>query len=445
MGPPDSAPASRARYVVVLWLCGMAGVLYIDRICMGQAAEPIQRELRLSDRQLSYVAMAFTLAYGLFEVPTGRLGDRFGGRRVLTRVALWWSLFTALTGVASGLGSLLASRVLFGAGEAGAFPNAARVIKRWFPLAERGRVQGLLLTASQLGSVVAPTLAAYVIEAIGWRLMFAPFAVLGVAWAVGFWWWFRDDPAAHPAVNQAELAHIRAGLPPEPAPGPISWRRVLRSRGVLTLGVLMGLGSAYTYFFYSWYAKYLQAARDVRNVEAGWLTSLVMTGAPAGVFLGGFLADRITRRAANTVRARRYVGAACYLAAAACMFAGTRCDSALAMSAFFAASTFFMHLALPNWWSVAIPQGGRHVGALFGLMNGTGAFGALASQYFVGEFASARKDLGLTAREQWDPLLLAYVAVLLCGAVAWVAYRFRPLPVTAPSEQRRSDISSHLP
>jgi MFS family permease len=414
--------------VVVIWLCGMAGVLYLDRICMGQAVEPIQRELRLSNERMGLVAMAFTLAYGLFEVPTGRLGDRIGGRRVLTRVVLWWSLFTALTGTAWGFTSLLVVRFLFGAGEAGAFPNAARAISRWFPVRERGRVQGLLLTASQLGSVVAPTLAAHVIEAVGWRWMFAAFAVTGVVWAAGFWWWFRDDPATHPAVSAAELAHIRDGLPPAEAdPGPVPWRAVLANRGVLTLGLLMGLGAAYTYFFYFWFPKFLLAARNVRNVEAGWLTSLVMTGAPAGVFVGGFLADRITRRAFDTVRARRRVGAVCYLAAAACMFAGTRCDSALAMSALFAASTFCMHLALPNWWSVAIPQGGRHVGALFGLMNGTGALGAAASQLFVGIFADARKDLGLSAREQWDPLLLVYVVLLVCGAATWEAYRFRPL------------------
>src|SRR5262249_38361922 len=126
---------------------------------------------------------------------------------------------------------------------------------------------------------------------------------------------------------------------------------------------------------------------------------------------------------------------ACYLVAAACMFAGTRCDGALAMSAFFAASTFFMHLSLPNWWSVAIPQGGRHVGAVFGLMNGMGAFGAMASQFYVGAFADARKKLGLTGREQWDPLLLVYVVVLACGSAAWLAYRFRPLEAAPQTNQ----------
>ena len=158
--------------------------------------------------------MAFSLAYGLCEIPTGRMGDRFGSRTVLTRIVVWWSIFTGLTGACSGLLTLVIVRFLFGAGEAGAFPNAARVIARWYPVHERGRVQGVMLAAAQFGAVLAPVGAAQLIEHLGWRWSFGVFGLLGVAWAVGFWWWFRDDPAEHSAVNAAELAVIHAGLPP---------------------------------------------------------------------------------------------------------------------------------------------------------------------------------------------------------------------------------------
>ena len=185
----------------------------------------------------------------------------------------------------------------------------------------------------------------------------------------------------------------------------------------------MGLGAAFTYFFYSWYSKFLQAGREVNNIEAGWLTSLVMAGAPAGVFLGGFLADRITRRAAEPVRARRYLGAACYLAAAACMFAGTRCDGALAMSGFFAASTFFMHVALPNWWSVAIPQCGRHVGAVRPDERRRRVRGDGIAVLRQGLFRRTHQDLGLTAREQWDQCCWRTLPCWFAGAAVWAAYR----------------------
>src|SRR5262245_13388958 len=142
MGDLDATAArpTRVRYGPLAFLCALCFVLYIDRVCISQAAESMQDELGLDSTQMGLVFGAFTLAYGLFEVPTGRLGDRYGSRRVLVRIVLWWSAFTALTGAAWGLAALLAIRFLFGAGEAGAYPNAARVMSRWFPAGERGRV-----------------------------------------------------------------------------------------------------------------------------------------------------------------------------------------------------------------------------------------------------------------------------------------------------------------
>src|SRR5258706_560804 len=154
MSSPESEepelPPTRARFVVAAWLCGLSSILYLDRICMAQAVKPIRDELGLSNTEISYVAMAFTLSYGLCGVPVGRWGDKGGPRSVLTRIVLAWSLFTAMTGVATGLLTLILVRFMFGAAEAGAFPNAAKVMQRWFPASERGRVQGVMLAFAQI-------------------------------------------------------------------------------------------------------------------------------------------------------------------------------------------------------------------------------------------------------------------------------------------------------
>lgn len=421
-------PATRTRFVVALWLCGLAAVLYLDRICMSQAVKPIQDELGLTKSQMSYVLMAFTLAYGLFEIPSGRLGDRFGSRNVLTRIVLWWSVFTALTGTATGLVTLVVMRFLFGAGEAGAFPNAARVIARWFPHHERGRVQGIMLGSAQLGAVAAPTVAAQLIEVIGWRWAFAVFGALGVVWAFGFWWWFRDDPAKHTAVSKEELAIIRAdAVPVDIDPGTIPWRAILTNRGIIVLSCIMVFGAFYTYFFYSWLSNYLMEAREVPNTRAGWLTSGVMVGSALGTLFGGWVADRIPHWLGDAILARRLLAVGCYLMSAACLLAAVRSDDATAFAALCGASMCLMHITLPNWWSLAIPQGGRHIGTVFGLMNGLGVLGAMSSQWFVGAFADWRKGLGYVGREQWDPMFGVYVGVLVLNAVAWWLYRFRPL------------------
>jgi sugar phosphate permease len=434
---PDLTP-TRARFVVAAWLCGLSGILYLDRICMAQAVKPIRDELGLSNTEASYVAMAFTLAYGLCAVPVGRWGDRSGPRGVLTRIVLAWSAFTALTGAATGLLTLVLVRFIFGAAEAGAFPNAAKVMSRWFPVSERGRVQGIMLAFAQFGAVAAPAAAAYLIDLSGWRVSFFVFGLLGVAWAVGFWLWFRDDPAAHPGVNAAEVAVIREGAQTEPEktdPGPVPWGEVLTNRGIIVLSCIMVLGAFFTYFFYTWFPAYLQDARGVDNQTAGWLASLVNGGSAVGMLVGGWLADRISRLR-DPIPARRYLGLCSFFTAAGCLFAGIRCDDALSVALFFTAAFCVMHFTLPNWWSVVIPQSGRHVGTLFGLTNGIGVMGALASQGFVGWFTDHQKTAhGLTGRAGWDPLFDVYVGVLLCGGIAWWLYRFTPLSESTPQPE----------
>lgn len=428
MSIAEDARPTRARFTLAGWLCGLAAVLYLDRLCLAQAVDPIQTEIGLSNTEIGYVAMAFTLAYGVFQVPMGRLGDRFGSRLVLTGVVLAWSVFTGLTGAAQGLAMLIAVRFLFGVAEAGAYPNAARIMPRWFPLGERGRVQGVMLASAQIGAVATPVAAAYLIQLAGWRWMFVGFAVLGCAWALGFWWWFRDDPAAHPGMNAAELDEIRAAVaPPADNPGPVPWGAVVTNRGIIVLSVMMVFSAFYTYFFYTWFQKYLQNAHNLTNVTTGWLASMVMACSAAGMLFGGWIADRIPLWTSDHFRARRWLGAGCYLAAAGFTFIGVRCEEPFALAAFWGASFCVMHITLPNWWSCALPQGGRHVGALFGLMNGIGVLGAMVSQGFVGIFADWQKSRGLSGREQWDPIFDVYVLALVLAAFCWWLYRFTPL------------------
>jgi sugar phosphate permease len=412
--------------------------LYLDRICMSQAVKPIREELGLTNQEMSYVLMAFTLAYGLFEVPTGRWGDLVGARAVLTRIAVWWSVFTALTGAGTGVISLVIIRFLFGVGEAGAYPNVARILSRWVPVGERGRVQGLLLTSAQLGAVAAPAAAAYLIEWVGWRWTFVVFGAIGIVWAVGFWFWFRDNPADHARVNRKELAIIQAGTASgvaEMVREPVPWRAVLTNPGIWLLGLATTCSAFNTYLYFSWFPTYLMDARNVPNTTAGQLASLVLTGSAVGVLFGGWVADWITRLGAARILGRRILGAGVMTAAAVSLFIGSRSESAFVLACLAAVSTLCILMTLPTWWSAAIEQSGRHVGTLFGLMNSLGVVGALSSQWFVGAFSDWRAAQGYTGREQWDSIFDVYVAVLLVGAVAWGAYRYRPLPENAAPSQ----------
>src|SRR5262245_20580186 len=197
---------SRARHVTLAFAIALAVVTYVDRVCISQAGLSIQKELGLSKIQWGWVLGVFAWAYALFEVPGGWLGDRIGPRRVLMRIVIWWSFFTAATGWAWNAASLIVTRALFGMGEAGCYPNLTRVFTTWLPTKERERAQAWLWLASRWSGAFTPLLVVSVLQLMSWRRAFEIFGGIGVIWAIFFYRWYRDDPASHPRMNRAELA-----------------------------------------------------------------------------------------------------------------------------------------------------------------------------------------------------------------------------------------------
>jgi ACS family glucarate transporter-like MFS transporter len=427
---------TRVRFIVLGFLCLLSGILYLDRICISAALTSIQDDLKISHLQTSYVLMAFTLAYGLFEVPTGRWGDVLGARRVLTRISLWWSAFTALTGACTGLWTLVVVRFLFGAGEAGAFPNAARVMSRWFPDQERGRVHGTFLTASQIGGAVSPFLATLLIQSIGWRMTFVLFGCVGGFWAAAFWWWFRDDPHTHPAVNAAEAEHIGIRETSGHVETPIPWALVAVNPSVWFLSLIMMCGSFNSYIYFSWFLKYLTDGRGVAALSAGAMTSMVLFLSAAGTFTGGLIVDWVILN--GGIGRRRMMGGGFFFGSAVLLACSLMSADPWQATAFASLSCFATQATQPLWWSCSTGISGRHVGALLGLMNSVGVFGALSSQFLVGLIATWLGKQGFTGRDQWDPIFFINIGVLLFACLLWSTFRFRtvePVPESSLPEQ----------
>ncbi len=438
---PPSSPherPTRVRYVVLTHLFLLTFVLYLDRVCMGQAAPAIQREMGLTNAQLGWIHVSFMAAYGLFMAWAGRLGDRFGSRGVLIGIVVWWSLFTGLTGLCTGLVMLLIVRFVFGMGEAGALPNCARILNRWFPAEARGLPQGLMNTAMLIGGAVAPVTVAYTMQLLdvqlapfftkefgavpsGWRWTFFIFGALGVVWAVIFWFGYRDDPAQHPRVNAAEREFILRGREHEhrePQP-PVPWRLVFGSRNVWLMGLIVSCSAWCSYFYMSWYPKYLQDGRGVNQVRSGELSSLVLAGGAIGSLLGGVLSDYVMRRTGRNKRSRSVIGVASLLFSAAALLTSLAMESAVWASVVIALAFLLGMLSIASWWGVVSDISGKHTATLFGLMNSLGVFGGGGSQYFAGWLADFNAERGLSGRAQWDPALYVMVGVLLLGALAW--------------------------
>lgn len=419
--------ASHTRYTVVGFAFALSVITYIDRVCIAAAAPAIAGELELSRMQMGMVFSAFTLAYAVFEVPSGWWGDVTGARRVLTRIVVWWSAFTALTGTAWNFYSLVTFRFLFGAGEAGAFPNCTRIFSRWLPAAERGRAHGIIFTGSRLGGALTPYTVVALLAAIGWRQTFAWFGALGILWAIAFYAWFRDDPAEKRSVNAAELELIRHTAVPETHRRPaVPWGRLLGSANLWALCVMYGCMFYGWYFYITWLPTYLQEARGLSAARSGVYAGLPLLAGAAGCLLGGGLTDMLVRRR-GLVFGRRAVALPSLLAAAAFLLAAASLRDPTQAIAAIALSAFFNDLALSACWAACIDIGRSFAGTVSGCMNTFGNLGGALSPLVVG--------VVLQRAGSWHVAFYAAAAMYVVGALLWL--RINPLETLGEPEGPR--------
>ena len=311
----------RIRYRVVAFTVALAALTYLDRVCISILAPRIMRDLHLTLLQMSYVFSAFTLAYALFEIPSARWADRVGSRRVLTRIVLWWSTFTVATAAAFSFGTLLSIRFLFGVGEAGAWPNAARVFARWIPARERGRVQGVFFAGAHLSGGFTPMLVAYLATLFPWRAIFILFGCLGFVWALAWYTWFRDEPRDHPSVpaSERDLIELTRGLASGHA---ANWTDVFRTRSLVPLCLQYVANTYGFYFFITWLPTYLSKSRGLVQTELALFAGMPLVLSALADITGGVATDALSRRFGLRV-GRCAVAAVSYSLAAAAMLAGT--------------------------------------------------------------------------------------------------------------------------
>jgi MFS family permease len=372
------------RYRVLGMLFLLSIITYVDRVCIGSAATSIQRDLGLTDVQLGWVFSAFSLAYGIFEIPSGWMGDRFGPRKILTRIVLWWSAFTVLTGRVSGYYSLWITRFLFGAGEAGAYPNSACAISRWFPFVERARAQGVVWMASRLGGALAPLLVVPLQRELGWRNVFYLFGGFGVVWAVAWYFWYRDYPDQKPEVNAAEIRIIREGAPAPKAHVATPWRTVLTSGNMWAVVLMYGTYGYGVQFFFFWLPKYLVQVRGIEDF-APYASLPFFLGAIANA-MGGWVSDGLVRRfglrwGRRTVGLIGLGGSVLFVLLS---FVSASPKFAVVALALAFASTDFM---LPNCWAVCLDIGKRYSGTVSGFMNTAAQIGGVFFNPIMGYFA----------------------------------------------------------
>ncbi|GAC1663238.1 MAG: MFS transporter [Candidatus Acidiferrum sp.] len=386
----------------------LAVITYLDRVCISVAGPRIQEYLSIGPQQWGWVVGVFAFAYAAFEFPGGWMADRFGPRIILTRIVLWWSVFTALTGAVSSYPLLLMTRFLFGAGEAGAFPNAAASIASWFPASERGRTFGFLSMAMQAGGALSPLLVVPIQMRYGWRASFYIFALPGVVWAVVWFFWFRNNPREKRGITPSELNEI--GVAADRHEQALPWRVAARSANfwaILLMALTFGYGS---YFFVAWLHTYLVRARNFSEKDLLLSTLPFIFGACANI--GSGITSDFLLKHFGLKAARRPVGmiglASGGLFALLAVFTPSKVGTLLLLCFSFAGICFNQSMTFP----ICIDVARKFPGAMGGAMNTAAQVGSFLSAVLFGYIAKVSGS--------YDRPLILIALVLGFGALTWL-------------------------
>jgi MFS family permease len=424
------------RFVVMLFLGTLAFLTYFDRVCISRAVDPIRAELHLSREQLGLIMGAFWLAYALFELPGGWMGDRFGARSTLSRIVIAWCLFTCLSGSAMGFASLFLYRFLFGVGEAGAFPNMARIQSRWLPVETRARASGLLWLMARWGGAFSGVLFGLLMSSVGsqrfrsilasvpglnrfehtssWRLAFWASGLIGLIWVVSFWLWFRDHPSEKKSVNRAELDLITKDAPPEVrghTMGRDAWRALLRDPSLWAMGIFYLFGSFGWSFFVSWMPDFFDKYLNVPFKKSEWYTAGPLFFGGLSCIAGGALSHWLVSRTGRKRLFRAVFPIAGGIIAAGAMFSLHLVRTPMQATVVLCIAAAAFDFGQAANWATIVDLGGKYAGSSAGFINLVGNMGQ-AFQPFIGGM--------IISRFGWEYLFVTLGVAYLVAASMWV-------------------------
>ncbi|MFC4113761.1 MFS transporter [Nonomuraea zeae] len=402
---------------------------YLDRASLGVALPFMGETFNLSKTEEGMILAAFFWSYDFFQLAAGWFVDRYGPRKTFTFAAVWWSLFTSLTALASSFVSLFGVRLLLGVGESPAATTSAKVVARWFPRHERALATGIWDSGSRVGGVIALPVVTALIAWLGWRWTFAVIGVIGLLWALGWWRTYRD-PQDHPKITEEELAYLREGGArwegdDDEDTAKIRWRDLFRYRTIWAMMLGFFCLNMVVYFFLTFFPTYLVEEREFSLLKLGLFGALPGLVAIGGEWLGGWLADRRISRGDSVTRVRKQFIAGGFLVSTVIGLAVWVPDAWMALallSVAYAGSTF----AAANIWSLPadVAPADRHVASIGGIQNFASNFAGIISPIMIGVLVDRTSSFTVP--------LMVIAGVALLGAFTYAVILKRVEPLRRP-------------
>jgi sugar phosphate permease len=376
----------RRHQTVTLGLLFLAGVVnFLDRSSLSIANTTVRAEMHLSATEMGWLLSAFSLAYGVAQLPLIGLLDRAGTRAVLGGGLVVWSAAQMLTGFVSGFPMFIALRVLLGVGEAPFYPAGVRSVREWFSTRTRARATAIMSSSQTIGLAVAPPILTWIMLRLGWRAMFVVLGAAGLVVAVA---WIvmhrarRETEFREPTSQNRDVGHpsstppvtmelSRMGHPvlretvPEAA-----WRALIRQRTVW--GMMLGWGGInYTVWLYlAWLPGYLQEQRHLSLARTGVVAAVPFLAGAVGMWTSGIVSDWLASRgeALTTVHRRNIVCG--MVVSALSTFLVARSATTAEAVAGISGAIFCIHFAGTSGWGyVQAVSPLRYVASLGALQN----------------------------------------------------------------------------
>jgi ACS family glucarate transporter-like MFS transporter len=408
------------RYLLVAWIMVLSAVAFMDRTNVAISGIHLSRDFRIDNVHLGWLSSAFLIGYGCFQIPGGVLARRFGSRRLLAVSVTWWAVFIALTslvpaGIFGALWILVAIRCVLGAGEAVMYPAANQFVERWFPMAERGKANGIIFAGVGLGAGLSPPLLTAIILAYGWRASFRFCATLGIVAGVVWYVAARNTPEQHPLVRTGELEHIVEGRGDLPGRRSGSrsrtpWGRICRSKEILAISFSYFAYGYVAWIFFSWFYIYLAQVRGLNLKTSALYSMLPFLAMTLGSLGGGVVSDWLARHV--SARAGRCILPAIAIASTgALLVVGSRAHNTQVASLVLACGAGALYVSQSCFWSVTADYAGEHAGVVSGAMNMCGQFGGATT---------ASLTPWIAAHFGWETSFLAATALVVLGGAAWL-------------------------
>jgi MFS family permease len=388
-------------------------ITYMDRVNVSTAAIQFGKEFHLSNTQIGLVFSAFAYPYLIFQVIGGWVGDRFGPRRTLTICSIIWAGATVLTGLSTGLVSMLAARLLLGLGEGATFPTATRAMSNWTATNRRGFAQGITHAFARVGNAVTPPIVTWLMVAVSWRGSFIVLGLVSFIWAMVWAWYFRDNPRDHAKITAREIDILPAYVGVKEAPA-VPWRPLIRRMLPVTL-VYFCYGWT-LWLFLTWIPQYFLHNYHMDLKHSAVFAAGVFFAGVLGDSLGGHVTDWLLTRTQSRTKARSYMVVVCNLAALASLlpilFVHDSTVAAVALSLGF----FFAEMTIGPMWAIPMDIAPRYSGTASGLMNTGSALAAILSPVVGGWIIDKTGN--------WDWPFIGSMGLMVVGAVC--AFAMKP-------------------